>query len=100
MAGNLKVDESIGEYKDCLRNMVENLSTNFTEMEQLKTEVAQMKWQGEARHHFVALLDIIVQYHSQLITLNQELVEGFDTLDQDIEAYKTYSTVVELEGIE
>lgn len=96
----LKVEDNISEYYASLSTAVDGLGQSLDAMKTFQKEVQDMKWEGECRDHFVALLDIILQYHNDLEEVGEDFKDIIEKFNEDISRYESYSTMVSLKGIQ
>lgn len=95
----LRVKEGTEECCQALDAIHDMLMSTLDQATALQSEVLSMTWSGQNRDHFVVLLDLILQYHSQLSDAGGMLLQSFINIHENILDYHTIGKVRELEGI-
>ena len=80
-----------------LETVVEGLRSSYEKAVLLLEEIEGMKWSGEHRDHAKAMLEIIMQYHRDLLEASVE-VEG--AIKPFREYFERYSSLISYRAIE
>ncbi|MFV0394853.1 MAG: hypothetical protein ACK5LC_10735 [Coprobacillaceae bacterium] len=95
----MKVNENTEECCQAMESLAEMLEDTLTQAKDFQKEVNDMSWSGEHRDHFVVLLDLTIQYHEDLLTVGEEILECFTNMHENVEGYEDLSAVIKLMGI-
>lgn len=98
--GKLKIEDNISDYHTYLTQAVRGVSISLGTIKKLKTSVDGMRWKGESRNHFVALLDIIYHYHQDMEEIGEEFKNNINSLSESVGKYQDYTIMKSLTGIE
>ena len=97
--GQFHMDNSIHECIYKLEQVEAVLEDTYTLANQLEKRIQDMKWRGEHRDHFLALLNIVLQYHNDLKESGREICEVMKGLQSSFESYEIIESVIGLIGI-
>ena len=94
------MNHSIYECIDKFEQVETVLHDTHTLATNLEKRIKDMKWSGEHRDHFLALLNIVLQYHSDLKESGNEVCKVMKGLETSFEGYETMESVTKIKGIE
>lgn len=98
--GKFKLNNNVAESATTLGNVETMLGDTYDTAKKLYDGIDAMKWEGESRNHFHAMMGIILQYHKELDEVVTDIKKSMEDLHDAAENYDTYYAIKKLKEIE
>ncbi|MBC1492416.1 hypothetical protein HB825_10430 [Listeria booriae] len=101
MADKVKINQDVlsNDIIPEVRQIEKSLETTYKQSSELLSTIKQLKWRGQARNSVIAYLDLVNQYHSDVLKAAQNHTKAVEQLDTNIGDYNKESEVGRLNSI-
>lgn len=98
--GSVKIyGDKVNDAKTAARTLEQSLKTTYDRCEELSSYVHSAKWSGKSRDAFLTYIDIIQQYHKDLVTVAAKQTKALNNLDGYIDDFNKDSSVKEVRNL-
>lgn len=101
MADKVKINQDVlsSDIIPEVRQIEQSLEATYNQSSELIKIIKQLKWRGQARNSVIAYLDLVNQYHGDVLKAAQNHTTAVEQLDTNISNYNNESEVGRLNGI-
>lgn len=98
--GSVKIhDDKVKEAQIAAKALEQSIQTSLTSCDELISYILAAKWSGKARDSFLSYLEIIQQYHSDMLEATKKQTKALNNLEGYYHDFLQDSSVKEVRNL-